>query len=103
MHSGKGTHVNVTVVFGPGGVSRKDPPVVKYSTVSNTDAPVAIGAAVERAPITDSLRPLAAALLASLVTHAWSLLSARMRTPLVRSSVRLRVNSRTFELEAIEQ
>jgi Ca-activated chloride channel family protein len=47
--------------------------------------------------------PLAAALLASLVTHAWSLLSARMRTPLVRSSVRLRVNSRTFELEAIEQ
>ena len=38
------------MVFGPGGVSRKDPPVVKYSTVSNTDAPVAIGAAVERAP-----------------------------------------------------
>ena len=80
MHSGKETHVNVTVVFGPDGVSRKDPPVVKYSTVSNTDAPVAIGAAGDRAPITDSLRPLAAALLLGTLAFVFSMVMLAVLT-----------------------
>lgn len=47
--------------------------------------------------------PLAAALLVSLAAHAWRLLSERRAVVATTSSMRLRVNPRTFELEAIEQ
>jgi Ca-activated chloride channel family protein len=47
--------------------------------------------------------PLAVALLASLAAHAWKLWAGRAAAPTARSTPRLRVNARTFELEAIEQ
>lgn len=46
--------------------------------------------------------PVAAALLVSLATHAWKLAAGRTRLPSAATSVRLRVNPRTFELETIE-
>jgi Ca-activated chloride channel family protein len=47
--------------------------------------------------------PLAAALFVSLAAHLWKLWSGRRHRPRAASHVRLRVNARTFELEAIEQ
>ena len=47
--------------------------------------------------------PLAAALLVSLIAHMWKMWTARTPSPTVASSsMRLRVNTQTFELEAIE-
>jgi len=46
--------------------------------------------------------PLAAALLASLVTHSWKLLIGRVTAALPDKPVRLRVNTKTFELETLE-
>ena len=46
--------------------------------------------------------PLATALLMSLATQAWALWAGRKVRPTDVSRARLRVNARTFELEAIE-
>jgi Ca-activated chloride channel family protein len=46
--------------------------------------------------------PLAGALLASLLAHAWKLWSGRVSTAAAASPMRLRVNPRTFELEVAE-
>lgn len=46
--------------------------------------------------------PVAAALLVSLGAHAGQLVAGRVRVPHASTSVRLRVNPRTFELETIE-
>jgi Ca-activated chloride channel family protein len=46
--------------------------------------------------------PLAAALLLSLAAHGWKLFSEQAIEPTGEPSIRLRVNQRTFELEAIE-
>jgi len=46
--------------------------------------------------------PVAAALLVSLAAHAGNLMAGRARVTGAASSVRLRVNPRTFELETIE-
>ncbi len=46
--------------------------------------------------------PVGAALLVSLAAHAWKLLAGRTGMAGAASSVRLRVNPRTFELETIE-
>jgi Ca-activated chloride channel family protein len=47
--------------------------------------------------------PLAAALLVSLAAHAWRLLIGRTAIASATAPLRLRVNTRTFELEAIER
>ena len=46
--------------------------------------------------------PVAAALLVTLAAHAGKLVAGRARVTGAASSVRLRVNPRTFELETIE-
>jgi Ca-activated chloride channel family protein len=47
--------------------------------------------------------PLAVALFVSLAAYAWRLWATRLATPTAPATARLRVNARTFELEAIEQ
>jgi Ca-activated chloride channel family protein len=47
--------------------------------------------------------PLAVALLASLAANAWKLWAGRSAVATAPSTARLRVNARTFELEAVEQ
>lgn len=47
--------------------------------------------------------PIAAALLASWLASSWKLFTYRATAPNSRSSARLRVNARTFELETVEQ
>jgi len=47
--------------------------------------------------------PLACALLVSLAAHAWKILAEQVRSARPNSTRRLRVNTRTFELETVEQ
>ena len=47
--------------------------------------------------------PVAAALLVSLAAHAWKILAEQVRSAEPNSARRLRVNTRTFELETVEQ
>ena len=46
--------------------------------------------------------PLAAALLISLAAHAWKMIAEQMRGAQPNATRRLRVNTRTFELETVE-